>query len=565
MKKRFLGQMLVEKGFLTSEQLGDALGESREKNIRLGEYLVRQGLVSEPDLVETMGQKFKAERYNAEKFPLDTALGKIIPRKIVDQYHAVPIMKQGQLLLVAMLDPSDMDVFDGIEALTGMEVEPLICTRQELSHLSKTIYGTHSDLHGALENMGSGDDLQTDAGSDKGNVEINSLQNMAEEVPVIRLVNSILSKAIKDKVSDIHINPGKTVVRVRFRIDGRMHDGPDISKAMFLPIVSRIKIISNLDIAVSRIPQDGRFTVKMEQGEVNIRVSTLPSIHGENVVMRLLDTSGGILSLADLGFLPEEKEHIEKMIRQPYGMILATGPTGSGKSTTLYSMLQQLNDGEVNIITLEDPVEYQMDKVCQVQLNRKVGLDFATGLRSILRQDPDVVLVGEIRDTETAKIGVQAALTGHRVLSTVHTNDAAGAVTRFIDMGVEPFLVSSVMLVSVAQRLLRRLCPHCKESYTPDQETLSFWGIEDIKDANFSRKKGCMQCMNTGYKGRTGIYEVLLINDTIREMIIHEKSALEITEVAREKFGMRSLKDAAIQKLIKGDTTFEEAIGIVMT
>ena len=564
MRKRYLGQTLIEEGLLTSEQLTEALEDSRKKNVRLGEYLVKQGLVLEEDLVEAMAVQFKAERYNSEKYPLDTSLGKEIPRKIVDHYHAVPIMKRGTLLLVAMLDPSNMDVFDGIEMLTGMEIEPLICTKDELNHLSKTIYGNHSDLHGALEGMG-GDELETEAASGDGNVEINSLQNMAEEVPVIRLVNSILSKAIKDKVSDIHINPGKKTVRVRFRIDGKMHDGPGIPKAMFLPIVSRIKIISNLDIAVSRVPQDGRFTVRIEQGEVNIRVSTLPSIHGENVVMRLLDTSGGILSLEDLGFLPEEKAHIEKMIRQPYGMILATGPTGSGKSTTLYSMLQQLNDGSVNIITLEDPVEYQMDKVCQVQLNRKVGLDFATGLRSILRQDPDVVLVGEIRDVETAKIGVQAALTGHRVLSTVHTNDAAGAVTRFIDMGVEPFLVSSVMLVSVAQRLLRRICPNCKESYTPEKETLKFWGLENVKDANFSRGKGCMQCMNTGYKGRTGIYEVLLINDRIREMIIQDKSALEITEVAKKENGMRSLKDAAIHKLIKGETTFEEAIGVVMT
>lgn len=565
MRKRFLGQMLVEKGLLTSEQLGDALGESREKKVRLGDYLIRKGLVPEVDLVETMALKFKAERYHAEKFPIDMTLGKLIPRKIVDQFHAVPIMKKGMLLLVAMLDPSDIDVFDGIETLTGMEVEPLICTRQELTHLSQTIYGTHSDLHGALEGMESEENLEVNTDDRAGNVEINSLQNMAEEVPVIRLVNSILSKAIKDKVSDIHINPGKNNVRVRFRIDGKMHEGPGIAKGMFLPIVSRIKIISNLDIAVSRVPQDGRFTVRMEQGEVNVRVSTLPSIHGENVVMRLLDTSGGILSLEQLGFLEEEKESIERMIRQPYGMILATGPTGSGKSTTLYSMLQQLNDGDVNIITLEDPVEYQMEKVCQVQLNRKVGLDFASGLRSILRQDPDVVLVGEIRDAETAKIGVQAALTGHRVLSTVHTNDAAGAVTRFIDMGVEPFLVASVMLVSVAQRLLRKVCPHCKEIYTPDESTLKYWGLENETEAAFSRGKGCMQCMNTGYKGRTGIYEVLLINDTIRQMIIDEKSAIEITELARKEFGMRSLKDAAIQKLIKGETTFDEAVGIVMT
>jgi type IV pilus assembly protein PilB len=320
-----------------------------------------------------------------------------------------------------------------------------------------------------------------------------------------------------------------------------------------------------MDIAVSRVPQDGRFTIKMEDREINIRVSSLPTIYGENIVLRLLDSSGGMIGLDRLGMRTEDKEKLLSVMRKPYGMILSTGPTGSGKSTSLYSILKELNQPDVNIITVEDPVEYRIERIRQVQLNRKAGMTFASGLRSILRQDPDIIMVGEIRDTETAAIAVQAALTGHRMLSTVHTNDAAGAVTRFMDMGIEPFLISSVMLVSFAQRLVRKICPYCKEAYVPPPETFALWGLEEYEGTTLYKGAGCYQCMETGYMGRTGVFEVLLIDEMVQDMILKRQSAQEITRVVQKEGKLRTLKEDALEKVFSGITTLEEAVSSVMT
>jgi type IV pilus assembly protein PilB len=333
---------------------------------------------------------------------------------------------------------------------------------------------------------------------------------------------------------------------------------------MFLPIVSRLKILGNLDIAVSRIPQDGRFTVNMGQNEVNIRVSSLPTIYGENVVLRLLNMSAGVYSLDLLGMHREDMDKIAAVIHKPYGMILSTGPTGSGKSTSLYAILKEINNPDINIITLEDPVEYRVEGIRQVQLNRKAGMTFAGGLRSILRQDPDVIMVGEIRDPETATIAVQAALTGHRVLSTVHTNDAAGAITRFVDMGIEPFLVSSVMLVSFAQRLIRKICPDCREPYEPPAAALEYFGIRRDEVLQLFRGRGCFNCMDTGYRGRTGVFEVLVIDEEIQELIVKRASANEITREMKRAGKLRTLKDDAADKIRRGITTVEEALSQVM-
>jgi type IV pilus assembly protein PilB len=319
-----------------------------------------------------------------------------------------------------------------------------------------------------------------------------------------------------------------------------------------------------MDIAVSRIPQDGRFTVKMKNKDINIRASTIPSIYGENMVLRLLDTSTSIYSLERLGMNERDREKLERMISKPYGMILSTGPTGSGKSTSLYSILKKINQPDINIITVEDPVEYRIEKIRQVQLNRKAGMTFASGLRSILRQDPDVIMVGEIRDSETANIAVQAALTGHRVLSTLHTNDSPGAITRFVDMGIEPFLVASVMIVAFAQRLVRNICPSCKAPYNPPAEALEFWGLDNVKNANFQQGQGCFNCMHTGYKGRSGVYEVLLIDDLVKDLILKNASAHEISRVAAESGDYHTLKENAAEKVIQGITTLEEAASAVM-
>jgi len=567
-KRKKLGEILIENGLLTEEQLQEALAAKEHSNLKLGQILTRSGLVRESQLVELLSRQLKVRKYDPNDYPLDMEMAKTIPMNLAEKYQAAPLKKKGRLLTIAMIDPMDIDALDAIEIAANMEVEPVICTEQELNQLISSIYGSYSGMDNVLESI---EKLQYAAGGEDEaetgveDVQVSSLQDMAEEAPVIRLVNSILSQAIREGASDIHISPEKEKVYVRFRVDGKLHEVPAPPKSMFLPVASRIKLLSNMDIAMTRVPQDGRFTVRMKNKEINIRASALPTIYGENIVLRLLDMSAGIYSLEQLGMSPEDRIKLEKMIVKPYGMILSTGPTGSGKSTSLYAILNQINKPEINIITLEDPVEFRVEKIRQVQLNRKAGMTFASGLRSILRQDPDVIMVGEIRDSETATIAVQAALTGHRVLSTVHTNDAAGAIARFMDMGIEPFLVSSVILVIFAQRLLRKVCEHCRESYQPPERVLKEWGLLDVEGANFQRGRGCFQCMGTGYKGRTGVFEVLVVDDMIRNMILARKSSHEITRAARQAGKLTTLKENAGQKAAQGITSLEEAASAIMS
>ena len=463
-----------------------------------------------------------------------------------------------------MVDPLDINALDYIEVLTNSEVEPVVCSERELNQLISSLYGTQSGLGSIMENMEikSQDEGQEEDASDKEEVQVASLQDLAGEAPVVRLANSIFAQAIRDGASDVHISPQQNSVQLRFRIDGKLMEVPSPPKSLFLPIIARMKILANMDITVSRIPQDGRFTLKLDKKEINVRVSSIPTIYGENMVLRLLDTSGGVYSLDRLGMIASDMEKIESVSHKPYGMILSTGPTGSGKSTSLYAILNAINKPDINIMTLEDPVEYRINNIRQIQLNRKAGMTFASGLRSILRQDPDVIMVGEIRDSETAAIAVQAAQTGHRVLSTVHTNDAAGAIARFIDMGIEPFLVSSVLLVSFAQRLVRTICPYCKEPYQPSEKAYAALGItpEEAKNANFQRGKGCYQCKNTGYKGRTGLFEVLVNDEMVQEMILKKKSSQEITRAAVDAGNLRTLQKDAAGKVMQGITTLEEAM-----
>lgn len=563
-----MGEMLLEAGLLTEEQLRQALGDHKKFGLKLGQFLVHQGIVSESEIVDLISRQLKVAKYRPDKYPVDLGLSKIIPADIAQKYQVVPLRKKGQLLVIAMTDPLDIKAMDTIEVLANTEVEPVICTEQELNQMFGSLYGAYSDIDGVLESI---EQVQYDTDTDTEiettieDVEVSSLHDMAEEVPVVRLVNSILSQAVREKASDVHISPEKDYVQVRFRVDGRLHEVPAPQKSMFLPIISRLKILAGIDIAVSRTPQDGRFTIKMDNKEINIRASTIPTIYGENLVLRLLDTSAGVYTLDRLGMSQGDMDKIESIITKPYGMILSTGPTGSGKSTSLYSILKKINEPDINIITLEDPVEFRIEKIRQIQLNRKAGMTFASGLRSILRQDPDVIMVGEIRDDETATIAVQAALTGHRVFSTVHTNDAAGAITRLLDMGIEPFLVSSVMLVSFAQRLVRKICPYCKEPYSPPKEALAHWGLDKIEEANFQRGRACFQCMGTGYKGRTGIFEVLVIDEMVQDMILKRKSAQEITRAAHQVGRLRTLKEDAADKVLKGITTLEEATLAVMS
>jgi len=561
-----LGEILVEGGLLTQKQLEEALPFQKKSHLKLGQFLVREGILNESQIVDIVSSQLRIVKYRPENFTIDMDLANLLPADIAHKYQTAPLQKNGLLLSIAMVDPLDINALDAIELFTNYEVEAIICTEQHLNGLLSSIYGTYAGIGGVLEDM---EDMEIDKSAVKSpstteDVEVSSLQGMAEEAPVVRLVNSILSQGVRDGASDIHISPEKASVQVRFRVDGKLHEVPAPPKSMFLPIISRLKILSNMDIAVSRIPQDGRFTVKMKNKDINIRVSTIPSIYGENMVLRLLDTGNSIYSLERLGMNERDRERLETMISRPHGMILSTGPTGSGKSTSLYSILKKINQPDINIITIEDPVEYRIEKIRQVQLNRKAGMTFAGGLRSILRQDPDVIMVGEIRDSETANIAVQAALTGHRVLSTLHTNDSPGAITRFIDMGVEPFLVASVMIVSFAQRLVRKVCPSCKATYQPPREALKFWHLDQVKNANFQQGKGCFNCMHTGYKGRTGVYEVLIIDDLVQSLILQRKSAHEIARVVKEAGKFTSLEENAAEKVVQGITSLEEAASAVM-
>jgi len=563
-QRKKLGEMLIEAGIIEKSQLDKALAGYRNSGLKLGQYMVREGMVSEADIVDLIAKQLKIKRYDPTSYSISPFLAKIMEAKDVTKFQAIPLQKKGRILTVAMTDPLDITALDDIEVRTDSEVEAVICTEQDFNLLVSTIFGDYSGKDGVVEQIQEMDVVEEEAAGRNEDISATSLTNMAEEAPVIRLVNTVITQAVREGASDIHLSPEKEYVEIRFRVDGKLHQVPAPPKGMFLSMVSRLKILANLDISVSRIPQDGRFTVFINDREINIRVSTIPTVYGENMVLRLLDTSSGIYSLEKLGMAPGDIQTIEKAIKRPYGMILSTGPTGSGKSTSLFSMLKILNTTDTNIITLEDPVEYRMEHIRQAQLNRKAGMTFASGLRSILRQDPDTIMVGEIRDSETASVAVQAALTGHMVLSTVHTNDAAGAITRFIDMGIEPFLVSSVMLVTIAQRLIRKVCTHCRESYKPSDEAIKFWGLEKAQGVDFVRGKGCFHCKDTGYRGRTGLYEVLQIDDDVREMILTGRSAQEITRTCALSGQLTTLKMDAAQKVANGITTVEEAASAVM-
>lgn len=560
-----LGTLLMESGLVTPNQMQEALIEHKKKKLKLGQILIRKGIITESQVVGLLSQQLKIRKFQHDKFAIDLDLASIIPAKIATKYQVVPLNFSDYLVEVAMIDPLDIDAIDTIEQYTRKEVEPIICTEHDFNHLFKSLYGSFGGINGVLKGI---DHVEIDNDADKiditEDVEVSSLQGMAEEAPVVLLVNSILSQAIQDGASDVHINPQKDHVRIRFRVDGKLYDVPAPPKPMFLPVVSRMKILANMDIAISRIPQDGRFTVKMKNRDINMRVSTIPSIYGENLVLRLHDTSSGVRALEVLGMEDSDRYKIKDAILKPYGMVLSTGPTGSGKSTSLYAILNKINQPDINIITVEDPVEYRIDQILQIQLNRKAGMTFVNSLRSVLRQDPDVIMVGEIRDSETAKVAIQAALTGHRVLSTLHTNDAAGAITRLVDMGIEPFLVSSVVLVSFAQRLIRKACPDCKQPYTPTKEVMECWNLSFGDNGNLVQAKGCVHCMNTGYRGRTGIYEVLIIDEMIQEMVLQKKSAAEITKTAVKFGNFKTLKENAAEKALQGITTLEEAASVVI-
>lgn len=562
-----LEDMLVEEGLLTKEQLNRVQSTPRPNGLKVKEFILREGLVMDTDMVRVLSARLQVPRYDPNRHPVDPELAAILPASMAGKHRIVPLRREGNLLIVAMPDPTEVLDMDMVQRHIKMEVEPVICTESEYNDLMNSAYGLASGIGSLLADIEEVDygTTQADGDSDDGDEsKVRALMDMAEGSTAVRSVDWIITRAVREGASDVHVAPEKTHVQVRLRVDGILKDLPPMPKSMLLSVVSRLKILGRMDIAVTRVPQDGRFTARISGREINVRVSSLPTIHGENIVMRLLDMNALVFKLEQLGMRESDIRKIEKTIEKPNGLILNTGPTGSGKTTTLYSVLALLNRPEVNIITVEDPVEYRIPRIRQVELNTRAGMTFASSLRSMLRQDPDIAMIGEIRDSETATIAIQAALTGHLVLSTVHTNNAIGTISRLIDMGIEPFLIASVLSCVIGQRLVRRVCSSCAEPWSPPAEVLSFWGLSPVPESRFVRAKGCHRCRHTGYRGRIGVYEVLLIGEKLQSLIARRASEADLRSAAYEEGDFISMREDAAIKIKNGMTTLEEAAANVV-
>jgi len=565
-KKKF-GEFLTESKVITDGQLKSGLQNQKKEGGTLGQALIRLGFVSEEDMNKYLSDYYGVSYVDIKQYEIDPQVLALIPEQIVRKYKVIPLDKMNNNLTIVTADLTNVFIFDELRVITGCNITSLLTSESEINSAIERYYGKKVGFEEMIKEISKeGEDIEIHKEEEKG-VDASQLQVAVEGAPVVKLVNFIIMQAIDDRASDIHLEPYEKDFRLRYRIDGVLYEiNPPPPKALQNPIIARIKVLSNLDIAETRLPQDGRIRVKTKTKIVDLRVSTFPTIFGEKVVMRLLDKSNLALDLKQLGFEKQELDKFDNVISQPYGMILITGPTGSGKSTTLYSVLTKLNTTRDNIVTVEDPVEYQVRGINQVQAHAEIGLTFAMGLRAILRQDPNVVMVGEIRDQETAEIAIKAALTGHLVLSTLHTNDSCGAITRLIDIGIEPFLVSSALTLIAAQRLLRRICQQCKESYAPSAKTLEDMGITPKlgEQIVFYRGTGCESCKNTGFRGRTAIYEILMLNKHLKELIVKRANTMVLLEVAKKETGLRTLRESAIIKVRDGITTVEEAIGVTM-
>jgi type IV pilus assembly protein PilB len=550
-----LGDILLDGGLVTQEQLDDAFGEHQRVGRSLGRILVERGILSESQLVAALATQIGLQFVDLGDYPVDGSAVGLVPSTVCRRYNALPIGYEDGRLLVAMADPANVFAVDDIRATTGMDVKPVVATKADVLAAINRYHRVDSDL----------DDLT--ASIDMGGEEsIDDLKAVVEDAPIGKFVNLLITQAVQDRASDIHIEPTERDLRVRFRIDGVLHEVMHSPKNIQSGVISRLKIMADINIAERRIPQDGRLSVTVHGRKIDLRVATLPTVWGEKVVMRILDNSTAMLDLADLGFREANYEIYSRSFTKPYGMILVTGPTGSGKSTTLYATLNIVSRPEINVITVEDPVEYRIPGINQVQTHQKAGLTFASALRSILRSDPDVVLIGEIRDHETAQIAIEASLTGHLVLSSLHTNDAPSAVTRLVEMGIEPFLVGSALDCILAQRLARRLCEKCKEPYAPDPERLTAVGFpwepgEELP--KLYRPVGCTSCSKTGYKGRLALHEVMAVTEAIERLAVERASAATITQVAREQ-GMVPLRLDGMHKVLDGVTSLEEILRVVV-
>jgi type IV pilus assembly protein PilB len=546
-----LGHILVERGLISPEQLASAEDQQRSTGRSLGRVLVDGKMVTEKDLVAALATQIGMGFVDLAEGEIDPRAATMVNETILRRHSVLPIGFQDGKLVVAMSDPANVVAIDDMRTLTKMEVKPVVATKDDILASIGKYASMADDMDALTDEMYGGDD---------DNEDLSNLQAVTEEAPIVKFVNLLISQAVADGASDIHIEPGEKDLRVRYRIDGVLHEVMKSPRSIQAGVISRLKIMADVDISERRIPQDGRISLNVHGKAIDLRFSTLPTVYGEKVVMRILDKTSVLLSLDDLGFLDHNLKRFEVAYKKPYGMILVTGPTGSGKSTTLYATLNVVNQPGVNIITTEDPVEYRLPGISQVQVNNKVGLTFAAALRSILRQDPDIILVGEMRDRETAHIGIEASLTGHLVLSTLHTNDAPSAVTRLTEMGIEPFLVGSAVDCVLAQRLARKVCSKCVEMVRPDAELLKAAGFDDDIVADrppVPTAVGCTTCSNTGYRGRLAIHEVMTVTEEIERLAVARASTEEVNRVAVEQ-GMRMLRDDGLAKVLLGRTTIEE-------
>ena len=567
---RRLGDLLVADGLLTQDQLHKALGEQRGSTEKLGSILIRLGFINEEQLIGFLSRQYGVPSITLSQLEIDPEVLKLVPAAIAKKYEVLPVRKMGNSLALAMADPTNVFALDDISFMTNLQVLPLVASQTAIKKSIDRNYESKAEaITSVMQDMSA--DLQNvevvEGGEDTGGqVDIFELKESADEAPVVKLVNMVLVDAIQKGSSDIHFESYEKVFRIRFRVDGVLHEMLSPPKRLESAILSRLKIMSNLDIAERRLPQDGRIKLRYGHREIDFRVSTLPTIFGEKAVLRILDKEALKLDLTQLGFDAWSLEKFNEAIHQPYGMVLITGPTGSGKTTTLYSAIHTINSLDVNIMTAEDPVEYNLKGVNQVQINEGIGRTFAAALRSFLRQDPDVILVGETRDLETAQISIRAALTGHLVFSTLHTNDCPSTIARLMDMGIPPFLVASSLLLILAQRLGRKVCKSCKEPYEADEESLVPYGhlSQGLGKVNFYKGKGCATCNFTGMKGRVAIYEVMPITEEIRDAILKNVPTAELRELARSQ-GMRSLRQGGLMKVLDGTTTVEEVLRVTLS
>jgi type IV pilus assembly protein PilB len=562
-----LGEMLVKAGLLTAQRLQEALDYQKSNGGKLGLNLVKLGYVKEEDLTKVLSQQYGVPAMHLGKIDIDDAVVKLIPSEVAQKYLIMPVGRTGSTLTLAMVDPTNVFAMDDIKFMTGYNVEPVVSSEVSIKEAIDRYYGSiHAlELKKVMDEMAHEEEQNLEVLEEEGDVDLAKLEASSEEAPVVRLVNLILTDSIKRAASDIHIEPYEKDFRVRFRIDGVLYEIMQPPMKLRDAITSRLKIMAKLDISEKRLPQDGRIKIKMKlQGknrEMDYRVSVLPTLFGEKIVLRLLDKENLMLDMTRLGFEQESLTRFEKAIFKPYGMVLVTGPTGSGKTNTLYSSISRVNTPETNIMTAEDPVEFNLHGINQVQMKEQIGLNFAAALRSFLRQDPNIILVGEIRDFETAEIAVKASLTGHLVLSTLHTNDAPSTISRLMNMGIEPYLVATSVHLICAQRLVRRLCKDCKEEVPmPTQAVVDIgFSPQEAPSVKLYKGRGCQTCNNTGYKGRVGLYEVMEITDGMREMILTGASAIELKNRAMEE-GMITLRGSGLRKLKAGQTTVEEVV-----